>query len=152
MEASPGCGAEDMATVRESRNRPLCNRGNHSLSLVVCENRDIKSVGAGRSVTRMARLPSLCIPSSSAAVGNFALDSTVQSQSITCYTWMASQALVFHAFESFGGQTMATSRICCHRWTVLSGTLACLQQGFGFGRWDQPSVDWLWACSCSYYS
>ncbi len=44
MEASPRCGAEDMATVRESRNRLLCDRGNHSLSLVVCENIDIKSI------------------------------------------------------------------------------------------------------------
>ncbi len=41
MEASLGCGAEDLATVRESRNRPICDRGNHSLSLVVCQNRDI---------------------------------------------------------------------------------------------------------------
>ncbi len=115
-----------MATVRESINRPLCDRNNHSLSHVVYENRDIQSIGAGRSVARMARLPPLCIPSSSAAIGNFAQDSTVQSQSITCRTLMASQALVSHAFESFGGQAMATS---ASEGSVVTDGRCCLASG-----------------------
>lgn len=76
MEASPGCGADDMAAVRQSRGGNFCNTGDHSLPLMVCKNREIQPVGAGW-ISQVAKMSTICIPSSSTNVGNIAQDISV---------------------------------------------------------------------------
>lgn len=55
----------------------------------------------------MAKMSTVCIPSSSTAVGNIAQDISVQPQSVTCSALTASQALVSHASITVGGQALA---------------------------------------------
>lgn len=78
---------------------------------MVCENIDIQPVRAGCSVSRVAKLSALCVPSSSTSLGHFTQNISVQPQSVISSTSKARQALVPHASVTVGGQAMAASEL-----------------------------------------
>ncbi len=106
MEASPGCGAADLATVRQGRGRSICLGANHALPLVVCEDQPI---GTGCISSRVAELPILRVPSFSTSMGDPTLNIPVQTQGAFSGTLLASQTMVSSSSESVTGRTVATS-------------------------------------------
>ncbi|KAL0189922.1 hypothetical protein M9458_017021, partial [Cirrhinus mrigala] len=109
MEASPGCGAADLATVLQGGGRSICLRANHALPVVVCEDRGIQPVGTGCVSSRVAKLPVVRVPSFSTSMGDRTHNIPAQTQGAFSGTSLANQAMVSSSSKSATGRAMTAS-------------------------------------------